>query len=58
LRDKEEREKEGQIIIKSIKELEKEEAQNALKKKSQQKQLLDEIYNSNNNAVLVKQKRI
>lgn len=45
-------------MIKAIKELEVEEQHKALKKKSDQKKLLDEIFDANQNAILVKQKRV
>lgn len=41
-------------MIKAIRELEIEEQHKALKKKSDQKLLQDEIYDANQNAILVK----
>jgi len=54
LKEKEEQEREGQIMLKRIQELSKEEGENALKRKSFQKRLQDEILEANDRAVIVK----
>jgi hypothetical protein len=58
LRKQEEKEREGQEIIRGIKQLEVDEANSALKKKTFQKKMLDEIYDANHKAISVKQYRI
>lgn len=58
LRLQEEKEREGQEIIKLIKQLEKEEAQRNLDRKYNQRVRQDEIYDANQNAISEKQRKI
>jgi len=58
LRKQEEKEREGQEIIKGIQALQKEEGEVSLKKKSFQKKLLDQIYDANHKAISAKQVKI
>jgi len=58
LKEQEEREREGQEMLKHIKQLEKEERTQALLKKQQQKVVLDQIYSSNQQAISKKQDKI
>eukprot|EP01017_Pseudomicrothorax_dubius_P042904 TRINITY_DN7068_c0_g1_i3.p1 TRINITY_DN7068_c0_g1~~TRINITY_DN7068_c0_g1_i3.p1 ORF type:complete len:532 (-),score=244.84 TRINITY_DN7068_c0_g1_i3:113-1708(-) len=57
LREREEEEAEGQQMLKAMAELQKEEGENNIKRKLNQKKRLDEIYEANQKAILVKQKR-
>ena len=58
LRAQEEKEREGQEIIKLIKQLQKEEAQGNLDRKHKQKLRQDEIYEANLKAIAAKQSKI
>mmetsp|Transcript_41346 Transcript_41346/g.36699 ORF Transcript_41346/g.36699 Transcript_41346/m.36699 type:complete len:193 (+) Transcript_41346:473-1051(+) len=58
LRAQEEKEREGQEIIKLIKQLQKEEAQGNLDRKHKQKLRQDEIYEANLKAISAKQSKI
>jgi len=55
---KEERDREGQELLKKIKEIQIEDSQNALIKKRQQKDMLDLIYEANRNTINKKQEKI
>jgi len=56
--EKEEREREGQELLKKIKEIQLEDSKNALEKKRQQKEMLDLIYEANQNTINKKQEKI
>jgi len=56
--EKEEREKEGQDMLKKIKEIQLEDSKTALEKKREQKELLDLIYEANKKVISQKQEKI
>jgi len=58
LKAQEDREREGQEMLKHIKQLEKEESHVAMAKKRQQKDLLDQIFDSNQKAISKKHEKV
>ena len=58
LRKQEEREQEGQELLQHIKQVQKEEAENNIKRKKQQLELLDVIYDANRKAIQNKNAKI
>ncbi|CAK89143.1 unnamed protein product (macronuclear) [Paramecium tetraurelia] len=58
LKEKEEQEREGQIMLKQIKQLQQEEAHKAQLRKTHQAKVQDEILEANHKAILIKEKRI
>jgi len=57
LRAQEEKEREGQEMIKAMRQVHQEEAQLALKRKAKQRDLNEEIYQTNQNAIVNKAKK-
>lgn len=49
---------EGQLILRETNALEKEESENAIRKKIEQKKQLDQILDANADAILIKQRKI